>query len=391
MRAHISCVLAASLQCGAAGMALAEQPAAQQSLQELRGDAPAETPRVSVRAVATGLNHPWSMAFLPDDEGVLITERVGNLRMWRPDSGLSAPIKGLPTVYAKNQGGLLDIALAPDFAQSRRVYLSYAEPGEGGRAGTAVGFGVLSRDGRRLEQFEVIFRQMPKLSTGHHFGSRLVFDQRGHLFVTLGENNQRPTAQRLDQLQGKVVRLLPDGAIPKDNPFHEASGARPEVWSFGHRNPQGAALNPWTGQLWVNEHGPRGGDEINIVRAGGNYGWPLATYGINYSGLPIPEARGTSQAGMVEPAYYWKVSPAISGMAFYDAPRYPSWQHSVFIGALKDQSLIRLALDGDRVVGEERLLTGEARIRDVRVAPDGRVYILTDSSQGAMMEVAPGG
>ncbi len=234
----------------------------------------------------------------------------------------------------------------------------------------------------------MIFRQLPKLSSGHHFGSRLVFDGKGHLFIALGENNQRSTSQDLDKLQGKVVRLYPDGGVPKDNPFVGRTDARPEIWSYGHRNQQGAALNPWTGRLWTHEHGPRGGDEINIPQAGGNYGWPLATHGINYTLLPIPEARGKAVEGTEAPHHVWEKSPAISGMAFYDAQRFPAWQHNLFIGALATQELIRLQLDGDRIVHEERLL-GDlgVRIRDVRQGPDGYLYLLTDQKDGQLLRL----
>ncbi|SHI20502.1 PQQ-dependent sugar dehydrogenase [Pollutimonas bauzanensis] len=349
---------------------------------------PSEKGEIVVSELLTGLDHPWSIAFLPDDSGALITERPGHLRLWQADGGLSEPIGGVPEVYARSQGGLLDIALAPDFAQSRRVYLSYAEQGDDGKAGTTAGYGVLSADGRKLENFTVIFRQTPKLSSGAHFGSRLVFDRQGYLFIALGENNQRPTSQDLDKLQGKVVRLHPDGRVPDDNPFVGKAPARPEIWSYGHRNQQGAALNPWSGKLWTHEHGPRGGDEINIPQAGRNYGWPLATYGINYSGLAIPEAQGTHAGGTEQPIHYWKVSPAISGMAFYDAGRFPAWRRSLFIGALKDQALIRLELDGDKVLREERLLAAlDERIRDVRIGPDGYVYVLTDASQGRLLKI----
>lgn len=258
--------------------------------------------RAQVTVVVGGLEHPWSMAFLPEG-GMLITERPGSLRLLRIPGGLSKPLAGVPKVAAQGQGGLLDVALSPGFAQDRYVYLSYAES-DGSRSGTAVGRGRLSADATALEDFRVLFRQAPKLSQGLHFGSRLVFDGKGHLFISLGENNQRPTAQELDKLQGKVVRLTVDGAVPPDNPFVGKAGARPEIWSYGHRNPQGMALNPWSGALWEHEHGPRGGDEINLVQPGKNYGWPLATYGINYSGQPIPEAKGETLPGMESPLYW---------------------------------------------------------------------------------------
>jgi glucose/arabinose dehydrogenase len=378
-------LIAAATFAGAVSIAAQAQPSQPQRFQSQHG-------AVTVVELAKQLEHPWGMAFLPDGAGVLITERPGRLRLWQEGKGLSEPIRGVPEVYARGQGGLLDIALAPDFPQSRRVYLSYAEAGEEGQASTAVGYGTLSADARALEGFTVVFRQMPRLSTGHHFGSRLVFDRNGYLFIALGENNQRATSQKLDMLQGKVVRILADGRVPPDNPFVKTEGARPEIWSYGHRNQQGAALNPWTGVLWTNEHGPRGGDEINIPQAGKYFGWPRATYGINYSGLRIPEAEGSQVEGTEQPVFYWKVSPAISGMAFYDAGRFPAWQHSLFIGALKEQALIRLELDGDSVKSEERLLESlHERIRDVRVGPDGYVYVLTDDSEGRLLKVGLAG
>ena len=344
---------------------------------------------LEVTTVAQGLEHPWALAFLPDQQGMLVTERPGNLRVVGLDGKLSAPLSGVPKVWAKGQGGLLDVVLSPDFKQDRMVYLSYAEGGgQGDKAGTAVGRGRLSKDLTGLEDFKVILRQEPKLSVGNHFGSRMVFDRDGYLFVTLGENNDRPTAQDLDKLQGKVVRIYPDGRVPDDNPFVGQSGVRPEIWSYGQRNPQGAALNPWTGVLWENEHGPRGGDEINVIERDKNYGWPTATHGINYSGQPIPEATGKTAEGTVNPHHVWEKSPAISGMTFYDGDRFKPWQHNVFIGALATQDLIRLQLDGDRVVHEERLL-GELnkRIRDVRQGPDGYLYVLTDEENGGLYKL----
>lgn len=352
-------------------------------------DFKSEEGSVKVSTLAEGLRNPWALAFLPNGQGILVTERAGNLRIVSPEGKVGPPLGGVPEVWAKGQGGLLDVVLSPTFKQDRMVYLSYAEGGgEGDMAGTAVGRGRLSADNAKLEDFNVIFRQQPKLSSGNHFGSRLVFDRDGYLFIALGENNQRPTSQDLDKLQGKVVRILPDGTVPKDNPFVGQDNVRPEIWSFGHRNQQGAALNPWTGELWTNEHGPRGGDEINIPKAGKNYGWPIATHGINYSLMPIPEAKGEHVEGMLDPHHVWEKSPAISGMAFYDNPRFTPWDHSLFIGALAAQELIRLQLKGDKVVHEERLL-GElkARIRDVRVGPDGYLYLLTDETDGALLKV----
>lgn len=349
---------------------------------------PSEEGQLTVTTIADGLRNPWALAFLPGEQGMLVSERSGNLRIVNAEGKVGTPISGVPKVWAQGQGGLLDVVLSPEFKKDRTVYLSYAEEGEDGKAGTAVGRGQLSRDLARLEDFNVIFRQAPKLSEGNHFGSRLVFDRDGFLFIALGENNQRPTAQDLDKLQGKIVRILPDGQVPKDNPFFGKQDVRPEIWTFGHRNPQGAALNPWTGKLWTNEHGPRGGDEVNIEEPGKNYGWPIATHGINYSMLPIPEAKGDHVDGMVDPLHVWEKSPGISGMAFYDNPRFKVWDHSLFIGALATQELIRLQLEGDKVVHEERLLGDlKARIRDVRVGPDGYLYVLTDAKDGALLKI----
>ena len=343
---------------------------------------------VTATPVVQGLDHPWALAFLPDKKGMLVTERPGHLRWVSPEGKLSAPLAGVPKVWAKGQGGLLDVVLSPDFANDRLVYLSFAEEGQDGNAGTAVGRGRLSDDMSSLSDFKVIFRQEPKLSTGNHFGSRLVFDRDGYLFIALGENNQRSTSQDLDKLQGKVVRIYPDGRIPEDNPFVGQKGARPEIWSYGHRNQQGAALNPWTGTLWTHEHGPKGGDEINLIERGQNYGWPLATHGIDYSSKPIPEAKGKVVEGTVAPYHVWEKSPGISGMTFYDGERFKPWQHNLFIGALADKDVIRLQLDGDKVVHEERLLGGlKARIRDVRQGPDGYVYVLTDEDKGTVYRV----
>lgn len=348
-----------------------------------------ELGELQLTEVVGGLEHPWALAFLPEGQGYLISERPGRLRLLDAQGRLHPPLGGVPAVFARGQGGLLDIALSPGFATDRLVYLSYAEADdEGQRAGTAVGRGRLKEDLSALEGFRVIFRQLPKLSEGIHFGSRMAFGADGQLYVSLGENNQRATAQQLDKLQGKLVRLQPGGGVPADNPFVGREGVRPEIWSYGHRNPQGLALNPWSGRLWLHEHGPRGGDEINIPKAGRNYGWPKATHGINYSFLPIPEAEGTTVAGTEPPHHVWEKSPAISGMAFYSAERFPAWQHSLFIGALAGQALIRLQLQGDQVVHEERLLQDRGwRIRDVRQGPDGFLYLLTDAPDGKLVRL----
>lgn len=347
---------------------------------------------VKVEVLQNRLDHPWSLAFLPGNQGMLITLKGGQLKRWQQGKGLSDPIVGVPDVWDSEQGGLFDVVLAPDFATSRRVWLSYAEAGSDGKAGTAVGYGRLSDDMTRIEGFKVVFRQMPKLSTGNHFGGRLVFDGKGHLFIGLGENNQRPTAQDLDKLQGKVVRLTDQGEVPKDNPFVGRAGARPEIWSYGIRNPQGMAMNPWSDTLWLNEHGPRGGDEINIPEKGKNYGWPLATHGINYSGLKIPESQGEQAPGTEPPLFVWKKSPAVSGMAFYNSDRFPQWKNHLFIGALKEQDVIVLTVNGNKVTEEGRILRDKAqRIRDVRVGPDGYLYVLTDETDGRLWKVSPSG
>lgn len=344
--------------------------------------------KVHVTEIASGLANPWALVFLPNGS-MLITEQPGDLRMLGTDGVLSEPIEGVPDVETRGQGGLLEVALSPNFSDDRFVYLSYAES-DGRTSGTAVGRGRLSDDARQLADFTVLFRQVPKLSTGHHFGGRMVFGPDGMLYVSLGESNQRPTAQDLDKHQGTIIRIHPDGTVPSDNPFVGQAGAHPEIWSYGHRNPQGLALNPWSGELWEHEHGPRGGDEINIIRPGLNYGWPLATHGINYSGFAIPEAEGETVDGTESPLLWWKRSPAISGMAFYDSSRFPRWNNSLFIGALRDRVLIRLTLDGDTVVAEERLLHERGdRIRDVRVGPDGFIYVLTDASKGALLRLHP--
>ncbi|GAB3365550.1 hydrophobic compound transporter HcuB [Lysobacter rhizosphaerae] len=348
---------------------------------------------VRVTTIASGLVHPWSVALLPQG-GFLVTERPGRMRRIGADGAVSTPLAGVPAVFATGQGGLLDVALAPDFAASRRIYFTYAEPGAGDTAGTAAAVATLGA--RSLEGVKVIYRQVPKVEGSNHFGSRLAFDitpagsSGGHVFISQGERQQRMLAQQLGVLQGKLVRLNLDGSVPKDNPFVGRKDARPEIWSYGHRNMQGLAIDPRTGTLWESEHGPRGGDEINLPRAGRNYGWPIITNGIDYSGFPISEAVGTSAPGMEQPYHVWAKSPALSGMAFLVNQPRSKWNNSLFLGALADASLIRLTLDGDRVVGEERLLKEMgARIRDVRVGPDGAVYVLTDEDDGKLLRLDP--
>ncbi len=339
---------------------------------------------VRVVTVAEGLEHPWGLVFLPDDR-MLVTERPGRLRIVDKDGRLGAPLTGLPEIFAKGQGGLLDVVLDPHFGENRWVYFSFAEPGDGG-AGTAVGRGNLG-DGR-LEDVEVIFRQRPKVSGSNHFGSRLVFARDGTLFVTLGERYQKERAQRLTETLGKIVRINPDGSTPADNPFFGRSDALPEIYSLGHRNVQGATLHPETGRLWTAEHGAQGGDEINRPEAGNNYGWPIITYGRDYSGAPIGE--GTAKPGLEQPFYYWDPSIAPSGMTFYTGDRFPQWRGNLFIGSLKFGVLVRLELGPTQVTHEERLFAdmGE-RIRDVRQGPDGDLYLLTDSPEGRILRVEP--
>jgi glucose/arabinose dehydrogenase len=341
-----------------------------------------------IATVASGLEHPWGLAFLPDGR-FLVTERPGSLRIVGPDGRVGPPLVGVPEVDAVNQGGLLDVVLDPAFAKNRLVYLSYTEPREGGN-GTTVARGVLGEAG--LTNLKVIFRQLPAMSGGHHFGSRLVFGRDGTLFVTLGDRGSgRDSAQTLDNHLGKIVRINPDGSVPSDNPFVGRKGALPEIWSYGHRNVQGAALHPVTGELWANEHGPRGGDELNRVLAGRNYGWPVVSYGREYSGLSISDS-GTAP-GIEPPVHYWVPSIATSGLAFYTGDKYPDWRGDAFVGGLKSQQLVRLRIDGNRVAQEERLLRGDVRdrVRDVRQGPDGYIYLLTDEMDGRLLRLEPAG
>ncbi len=338
--------------------------------------------RIRVVTVAEGLDHPWSLAFLPDGR-MLVTERPGRLRIVAADGTVSPPLKGVPRVRASGQGGLLDVIIDPDFASNGTVYLSYSEPGEGG-AGTAVARAVLAGD--RLTGLRVLFRQVPKSGGGRHFGSRLVIAGDGSLFITVGERGQRRRAQDTTVNRGQVVRILRDGRIPRDNPFVGRPGFRPEIWSYGHRNPQGAALHPVTGKLWIHEHGARGGDEINVARPGRNYGWPVIAYGRHYSGGRI--GVGPRKAGMEQPIHYWDPSIAPSGMAFYTGDEFPAWKGNLFVGALSFELVARLVLEGETVAAEEHILEelGE-RIRDVRQGPDGRLYLLTDAADGSLLRI----
>jgi glucose/arabinose dehydrogenase len=345
---------------------------------------------LSVEVISEALASPWALEFLPD-ERVLVTEREGAMRIVSADGTVSAPIAGLPRVDARRQGGLLDVALSPDFANDRMVYWSYSEPRGGTRTSTSVARGRLSADSSRLENVTTIFRQEPAWDSDLHYGSRLVWDREGHLFVTLGERSHRESrvlAQSLDGLLGKTVRINADGSIPEDNPFVGVDGARPEIWSYGQRNIQGATLNPETGALWTIEHGPRGGDELNVPEAGKNYGWPVITYGIEYGGETIGD--GIQQAeGMEQPIYYWDPVIAPSGMTFYQGDLFP-WRGDLVIAGLRGV-LVRLELDGTRVTGEEYLLETEGRLRDVKEALDGALWIVTDEPEGRLLRVTPAG
>ena len=337
-----------------------------------------------VTEVARGFEHPWGLAFLPDGR-MLVTERPGRLVLVEADGKSRRTLAGVPSVRAGGQGGLLGIALSPNFAQDRLVYLSFAEAGEGG-AGTAVARGRFT--GTALENTEIIWRQVPKVGGGNHWGSRLVFARDGTLYVTTGDRySERARAQDLATTLGKVIRINADGSIPRDNPFVGRAGARPEIWSYGHRNLQGAALHPATGQLWTIEHGARGGDELNRPQAGRNYGWPVITYGVDYSGFKIGE--GTAKEGMEQPLYYWDPVIAPSGAAFYTGDAFPAWKGQLFVGSLTPGALVRLQLDGDRVVEEARYLRDVGRVRDVVQGPDGLLYLLTDASDGRLLRVAP--
>lgn len=345
------------------------------------------TPRASdtpgkVTTVATGLEHPWGLEFLPDGR-MLVTERPGRLRLVSRDGKLSAPLAGVPGVYAQGQGGLLDVALDPAFAKNQTIYLSFAEP-EDGLAGTAVARAKLGASG--LTDVRVIYRQQPKVRGGGHYGSRIVFRRDGTMFVTQGDRmNYREQAQNLTSDLGKVVRINSDGSIPKDNPFLGRKDVRPEIWSYGHRNVQSAALHPDTGDLWTVEHGARGGDELNRPQAGKNYGWPVITYGIDYSGAKIGE--GTAKAGMEQPVYYWDPVIAPSGMIFYTGDAYPGWKGSAFIGSLQPGRLVRLQMQNGRVAREERYLDMDQRIRDVAQGPDGLIYVITDEDDGKILRL----
>ena len=341
--------------------------------------------QVQVTTFARGLTHPWGMAFLPDGR-LLVTERPGRLRVVSPDGQASAPVQGVPAVFAEGQGGLLDVALDPDFTGSRRIYLSFAEAGPNGTASTAVARGRLDETATRLQEVQVIFRQEPKVSGGNHFGSRLAFSPQGQLFVTSGERFKFQPAQDLASGLGKVMRINPDGSVPPDDPFVGRADARPEIWSYGHRNVQGAAINPATGALWIHEFGPRGGDELNIPEPGRNYGWPLVSWGRHYTGEAIPAP--TTRPDLAGSVRHWTPVISPSGMIFYTGDAFPGWHGNILIGGLTARGIIRLELNGNNVTGEHRIALGH-RIRDVEQGPDGTIYAATDEGDGEILRLMP--
>ena len=368
----------------AAGLTLLAGPALGQTVQSSAGP-------LEATVLAEGLDHPWALGFLPDGR-MLVTERSAALRIVA-DGAVGAPIAGVPEVFARGQGGLLDLAIAPDFETSGQIYLTYAEPAASAGlqrgAGTALMSArlVLEGDGGRLEGQKVIFRMNKFTNTNRHFGSRVVIGADGNLFVTLGERGDAERAQDMGDLAGGIARIAPDGSVPADNPKLE--GWAPELWSKGHRNPQGATLRA-DGALFTVEHGAMGGDEVNKPTAGANYGWPVITYGVDYSGLPIGE--GTEKEGLEQPLHYWDPSISPSGLDFYDGELIPAWDGDLLAGGLSGNLLVRLDMEGDAVVGEERLFQGQlGRIRDVRVGPDGAIYLLTDADNGRLIRVAPEG
>ena len=334
----------------------------------------------------TGLENPWSLAFLPDGR-MLITERAGRMRLVGQDYKLDPKaIDGLPELVSEGQGGLFDVVLHPQYAQNGWIYWAYNAPGPGGW-GTALARGKLQ--GHRMTDVQVLFSMRPKTRSSYHFGGRIVFDQAGLLYLTLGDRGDKDRAQKLDDHAGSVIRLHDDGRVPANNPFVSKAGALGEKWTLGNRNIQGAALHPKSGELWTHEHGPQGGDEVNVMRSGLNYGWPIITHGVNY-GLGTKIGEGQTKPGMVQPLQVWVPSIAPSGMAFVSGSQFPHWQGNLLVGALRGQMLVRLILDGEKVLGEERLLQGQiGRVRDVRMGPDGLVYLLTDEAQGALLRLEP--
>lgn len=373
--------LAAFILIGIAGLFTFQVVAQPTGLEQVGSELTAAGP-ISVRSLTDDLDHPWGMAFLPDGR-ILVTEREGNLRILSSDGTLSDPVGGTPEVFAEGQGGLLDVALDPNFSENNYVYLSYAAPGDDGAA-TALGRGRW--EGDNIEAFEVLFRQEPWVDGRNHFGSRIVFSQDGHLFFTLGDRFQFDPAQDLSSHLGKIVRINTDGSVPEDNPFVDNTDARPEIWSYGHRNIQAAALHPETGELWVVEMGPLGGDELNRSEAGKNYGWPEVSWGINYDGSEIPDPP--TRPEFVDAVKQWTPVISPSGMIFYTGDVFEEWQGSAFIGGLSAHDLIRVVIEGDEVTEEERIPLG-ARIRDVEQGPDGFIYVLTDRDDGDVWRIQP--
>jgi aldose sugar dehydrogenase len=396
-----STLLAVSTQCAAqtpAGAPLETRPANYLAAKpafpgQTRAPKQALNVAFDMQVFASGLELPWGMTFMPDGR-MLVTEKAGRLRIVGKDGKLSAPVAGVPEVYSERQGGLLDVAVSPTFAKDGLVYLSYAEKGAGALNGTAAGRGKLVEDasGPRLEGFTRIYQQLPKMESGIHFGSRLVFAPDGNLFITQGERSipaGRAQAQQMDSLLGKTVRIRPDGSIPPDNPYVNRPGVPPQIWSIGHRSVQAAAINPATGKLWTLEFGAKAGDEVNIVEGGKDYGWPTITYGTEYNGSLVGEGL-TQKAGMEQPIYYWDPTAAPSGMAFYNANLFPQWKNSLFYGGHNTRYLGRLTLNGNRVVGEEHLLVDfGAKIRDVRVGPEGALYVMASEPGGRILRLTP--
>lgn len=338
-----------------------------------------------VVTLVTGLENPWSIVFLPDGR-MLVTERAGRLRLVSHDFKLNPkPIDGLPEVMPQGQGGLFDVVLHPQYAQNGWIYWAYNAPGPGGW-GTALARGKLQD--HCMTEVQVLFSMQPKTRSSHHFGGRIAFDQAGLLYLTLGDRGDKDRAQKLSDHAGSVIRLHDDGRVPANNPFVNRAGALTEKWTLGNRNMQGAALHPQTGELWTHEHGPQGGDEVNVMRSGFNYGWPIITYGVNY-GLGTKIGEGQAKAGLEQPLHVWVPSIAPSGMAFVSGSQFPQWQGNLLVGALRGQTLVRLTLEGEKVLGEERLLQGRFRLRDVRMGPEGFIYLLTDGTQGALLRLEP--
>jgi aldose sugar dehydrogenase len=367
--------------CAAGMIAIGCTPASAQVFQSSAGN-------LTVETVASGLDHPWAFAFLPDRR-LLVTERPGRIRIVAKDGKLSPALVGVPKVFASGQGGLLDVALDRAYAENQTIYFCYADPVDGGARTSLARARLVDEGTPRLDDVKVIFRQEGPLSTSRHFGCRIVQTGDGNLFLSMGDHGSYPNeAQNLGNHIGKLVRIRPDGSVPPDNPFVSRSGAKPEIWSYGHRNSQGLALHPATGKVWEQEHGPRGDDEINIIEKGRNYGWPVVGFGIDYSGAKIHE--GTQKGGMEQSVWHWVPSIAPSGLAFYTGNLFPAWRGNLFTGALAGQALVRLELDGDKVVKEERLLQQlRERIRDVRQGPDGAIWLATDSSSGRILRVVP--